>query len=204
MRMSAARTMSIAAVVAVAVLGTAYASGASSHNNAPSNAAVTGLATAGSAPSSGGSLSAITAPVRNIAHVFGTSDPGGSGQVTWTVPNPGRGTYAASFTANFYPAGSAGAPVRFSCFLLRNSAMLSQSTVPSTSTGGFYVGVNGGNTLSLKNATTVTVGCGTDDNSAWTWGTRSVQVTLTRLDGRANGSVFAPSKQPASASIASR
>jgi hypothetical protein len=203
MRMSAAKTISIAAVAAVAVLGTAYASGASSHK-APSNAAIAAVSSV-SRPSNAGSLiSAITAPVRNIAHVYGTSDTGGSGQVTWSVPNPGKGTYAASFTANFFPTGTPGVPVRYSCFLVRNSTMLTQSTSASTASSGFYVGVNGSNTVQLKGATTLTLGCGTDDFSAWTWGTRSVQVTLTRLDGRATGSVSAPTKQSGSASIASR
>jgi hypothetical protein len=192
--------MSVVAIVAIAILGTVYASAATNHDAASSNAAVT----TGASPTSGGALHAIIAPKRNIAHLYSSSSTGGTGQVAFSIPNPGKGIYAASFTANFFPQGSPGAPVVFSCYLTRNSAMVAQSTVPSTEASGFYVGVNGGNTVSLANSTVLSLGCGTTDGSTWTFGTRKPQVTLTRLDGKATGSITVPTRKPSSVSATTR
>ncbi|MDP9318828.1 MAG: hypothetical protein M3O94_07110 [Actinomycetota bacterium] len=56
----------------------------------------------------------------------------------------------------------------------------------------------------LLSTTTLDVGCGTADGSAWTWGTRSVQVTLTRLDGMQSGTLTAPAHKARSAGVAGR
>jgi hypothetical protein len=188
MRIHAAKIVSIAALAAV-VLGTVYASAAP-------NVAVT-------KGSNGSSLRTVAAPIRNVAHVYSVSATGGTGQVSYTIPNPGRGVYAASFTANFYPQGSPSAPATFSCYIIANGLMLAQSTSSSTYSSGFYVGVNGGNTVRLTDTSTLSLGCGTADGSAWNYGTRQPQVTLTKLDGMIGAAISAPARI-SSASVATR
>lgn len=157
MQITVARSIAIIAVAAVGVLGAQFASAATSHVS--------------------------KAPTRNIAYLYAESSPGGTGQVNYQIANPPAGIYAGSFTASFYPAGTPGAPETFSCYLMKNGQMRAQSTVSTTYSSGFYAGVNGANTLKISAGDAIVVGCGTDDGTAWTWGTRPVQLTLTRLDG---------------------
>ena len=108
MRTRAVRTISILALAAVAVLGTAYANAAPKHTAAAKIAATTG-----STSHNGGTMKATpfaSLPKKNIAHVYSTSTAGGTGELLFTIPNPGKGVYAASFTANFFPAGTPAAP----------------------------------------------------------------------------------------------
>ncbi len=120
--------------------------------------------------------------VKNVGRVFTTTAAGGTGQVTFDVPNVPKGIYLATYTANFFPQGTPAAPVTFSCFLLRDGSLVSQSTSSSTYTGGFYVGVGGSTIVKVVSGTNVDAGCGLT-SGAWTFGTKKLTVTLTRLDG---------------------
>jgi hypothetical protein len=138
---------------------------------------------AGAAPSFADDAPGIAA-IPNIAHVFTTKVAGGNGQVFWAVPIQ-TGTYAASFTANFFPEGSVSAPETFACFLYdaTSGALFAESSVSTTYTSGFFAGVNGGATIKVTHATSVSVGCGTDDATDWAFGSLPVTVTFTLLDG---------------------
>jgi hypothetical protein len=171
MQITAAKTISAIAIAGVAVLGAQYAGAAPSHAPARHSA------------------QPLIAPIRNMSHVYSVSSPGGTGQVSFTIPSPPLGVYAASFTANFFPEGSPSAPETFSCYLLKDGAMRAQSTASSTYTSGFYVGVNGGNTIKVDPGTQLSAGCGVADGTAWTWGTRPLQVTFSRMDGITNGTL---------------
>jgi hypothetical protein len=121
--------------------------------------------------------------VKNVGRVFTTTAAGGTGQITYDVPNVPKGVYLATYTANFFPQGTPGAPVTFSCFLLKDTlTLLSQSTSSSTYTSGFYVGVGGSTIIKVAPGTNVDAGCGLT-SGAWTFGTKKLTVTLTRLDG---------------------
>lgn len=172
MRITAAKISAVVTVAAVAALGAQYASAAPSHSTSSKSA------------------NPNVAPLRNLAYQYSTATTSGSGQVSFHIPNPPNGVYAASFTANFFPAGSPAAPVHFSCYLTKDGAMRAQSTADSTWSSGFYVGVNGANMIKVdSSANDLEVGCGTDDNSAWQFGTKPVSVTFTRLDGLVNKSL---------------
>ena len=138
---------------------------------------------AGAAPSFADDAPGIAA-IPNIAHVFTTKVTGGNGEVLWSVPVP-TGTYAASFTANFSPQGSVSAPETFACFLLDSTsgALFAESSVSTTYTSGFFAGVNGGATVKVTHASSISVGCGTSDATDWTFGSLPVSVTFTALDG---------------------
>jgi hypothetical protein len=169
MQITAAKTISAIAIAGVAVLGAQYAGAAPAHHAASSSTAK--------------SADPDIAPIRNIAHVYSVSTSGGTGQVSYSITNPPAGIYAASFTANFYPQGSPAAPETFSCYLLKDGAMRAQSVATGTYTSGFYLGVNGSNTVKVTSGSVFTVGCGLADGGAWTWGTQPLQVTMTRVDG---------------------
>ena len=152
---------------------------------------------------SGGTLQTVPLgpPKKNIAHVYSTTTSGGTGEVVFTIPNPAPGVYAASFTANFFPAGTPSAPETFSCFITQNGSMRAQSTISTGYSSGFYAGVNGGNTIKLVTGDVLNLGCGTADGSAWTWGTQPVQATLTKLDGMTSGTVSAAAHKSSAASL---
>jgi hypothetical protein len=124
--------------------------------------------------------------VKNVGRVFTTADAGGTGQVIYDVPNVPKGIYLATYTANFFPQGTPAAPVTFSCFLLRGVSLISQSTSSSTYTAGFYVGVGGSTIVKVGSGTDVNAGCGVN-GGPWTFGTKKLTVTLTRLDGLTAG-----------------
>ena len=124
--------------------------------------------------------------VKNVGHVFTATTNGGTGQVTYNIPNVPKGIYLATYTANFFPQGTPAAPVTFSCFLLRDGSLVSQSTGLSAAGSGFYVGVNGSTIVKVVPGTDVNVGCGTL-SVPWTWGTKKLTATLTRLDGQTVG-----------------
>ncbi len=169
MQITAAKIISAIAITGVAVLGAQYAGAASSH-----------------APAKHG-VSADVAPIRNISHLYSVSTDGGTGQVLFTVPNPGNGAYIASVSANFFPQGSPAAPKTFSCYILKDGLMRAQSTASSTYDSGFYVGVNASNSVKLLSSTSLQVGCGLADGGDWTWGTRPLQVLLTQVDALTTG-----------------
>jgi hypothetical protein len=167
MRISAAKTLAVMGVATVAALGTQYASAA------PSSPAQ-------------GAHNTVTAALPNIDYQYSTNTTGGTGDVVFTIPNPPKGFYYASFTANFYPQASQ----TFSCSLIKDgTTMRAQSTVASLSDSGFYAGVNGGNAIKIDGIAQFYVHCGTADGSAWDWGTRPVQVNLIRLDGAKAGNL---------------
>jgi hypothetical protein len=168
MRISVSKIISIVAIAAVAVLGVDYVGSAAGHNANP-----------------------LTVNA-NIAHVYSVSDTGGSGQKLYNLPAL-QGNYAASFSANFFPQGTPSAPVSFSCFLLKNNNMRAQDTSVSTYSGGFYIGVNGVNTVHVTTSDVLQVGCGIQ-SGAWSWGTRPLQVTLTNVDGFQNFPLSGPAK----------
>jgi hypothetical protein len=60
--------------------------------------------------------------------------------------------------------------------------MSTQSTSTSAAASGFYVGVNGSAVVKVVSGTVLTPGCGLT-SGAWTFGTKKLTVTLTRLDG---------------------
>jgi len=124
--------------------------------------------------------------VKNVGHVFTATTNGGTGQVTYNIPNVPKGIYLATYTANFFPQGTPAAPIAFSCFLLRDGSLVSQSTGLSAAGSGFYIGVNGSTIVKVVPGTDVNVGCGTL-SAAWTWGTKKLTATLTRLDGQTVG-----------------
>lgn len=160
MRISATTSVSVVALAAVAVLGAQYA-GATQSSNAP-------------------------AAEPNIAYLYSTQDNRGTGQVYYTIPNPPPGAYLASYTANFYPKGTPGAPVTFSCFLLKNGALRSQSTTSTTYTSGFFAAVNGANSVNVAEGDTFQAGCGLAADRTWRYGPRALQVSFTRTDGLVN------------------
>lgn len=159
MQMTAAKTISAVAIAGVAALGAQYAGAAPTHQ-----------------------AHAQVAPIRNVSHLYSVSTAGGTGQVTFTVPNPGTGAYIASFSANFYPQGTPAAPKTFSCYIIKDGQLRTQETATSTYDSGFYIGVNGTNSVKLLPTTSLTVGCGLADGGDWTWGTRPLQVLLTQVD----------------------
>jgi hypothetical protein len=171
MQITAAKTISAIAIAGVAVLGAQYAGAAPSH-----------------APAKHGASPNVS-PIRNISHLYSVSTTGGTGQVEFTVPNPGNGPYLVSFSANFFPQGTPEAPKTWSCYLVKDGTMRAQSTASSTYDSGFYVGVNGTNTVKLVSDTSLTVGCGLADGGTWTWGTRPLQVVLTQVDALATGTL---------------
>jgi hypothetical protein len=121
--------------------------------------------------------------VRNVGRVFTTGATGGTGQVTFDIPNVPKGIYLATFTANFFPQGTPGAPVAFSCSLLKDTlTQLSQSTSTSAAASGFYIGVNGSTVVKVVPGIDLTASCGLV-SGVWTFGTKKLTVTLTRLDG---------------------
>jgi hypothetical protein len=184
MPITAAKAAAAVAIAGVAVLGAQYADAVPaplSHSVHPN-----------------------IAPVRNIAHVYSTSGTGGSGEVFYDIPTLPNGVYAASFTANFFPQGTPSTPVTFSCFLTKNGSMRTQSTSESTYTSGFYVGVNGSNTVKSVSGDSFQVGCGTADGSAWTYGTQPLQVTFTRLDGITTGGISKAKHGTLKTSVATR
>lgn len=161
MRNTAVRIVTVVGIAAVAALGTQYASAAPGHD-----------------------VRHAVAPLRNIAYQYGTSTTGGSGDVEYNIPNPPNGLYYASFSANFFPAGTPSAPETFGCSLIKNgSIMRAQDTTMTASSSGFYAGVNGGNVIKIDGVSQFQMFCGTADGSAWTWGTLPVQVNLIRIDG---------------------
>jgi hypothetical protein len=169
MRMTATKTVSLVGIVAVAALCTQYASAAT---------------TAGARHDAQQGV----APLRNIAYQYSTATSGGTGDETFTIPNPPNGLYYASFTANFYPEGSPGAPETFGCSLIKDGTIMrAQDTASTTYDEGFYAGVNGGNVIKIDHVAQFQVFCGTDDGTSWTWGTRPVQVNLVRVDGLVQG-----------------
>jgi hypothetical protein len=124
--------------------------------------------------------------VKNVGRVYTTAANGGNGQVAFNVPNVPKGIYLANYTANFFPKGTPAAPETFSCFLLRDGTLVSQSTGSSTYASGFYVGVNGSMIIRVVPGTNVNAGCG-QVSGAWTFGTKKLTVSLTRLDGQIVG-----------------
>src|SRR4051794_26347769 len=113
MRISAARATSVIAVAAVAVLGAQYASAAPSHDGRKGQPNIS--------------------PIRNINYQYSTSTAGGTGDVVFDIPNPPKGFYSATFTANFFPEGSPAAPETFACSLIKDgSTMRAQSTVSTS------------------------------------------------------------------------
>jgi hypothetical protein len=171
MQISAAKTISAIAIAGVAVLGAQYAGAAPTHATDKQGA------------------SPNVAPLRNISHLYTVATSGGTDQETFTVPNPGNGAYLVSFSANFFPQGTPAAPKTFSCFVVKDGTMRAQATASSTYDSGFYVGVNGTNTVKLLSDTSLTVGCGLADGGSWTWGTRPLQVVLTQVDALTTGSL---------------
>jgi hypothetical protein len=163
MQITAAKTISAIAIAGVAVLGAQYAGAAPSHGPAKH-------------------ASVDVAPIRNISHLYTVQTSGGTGQESWTIPNPGNGAYIASFSANFFPQGTPAAPKTFSCYIVKDGLMRTQATASSTYDSGFYVGVNGSNSVKLLSGTSLTVGCGLADGGTWSWGTRPLQVLLTQVD----------------------
>jgi hypothetical protein len=163
MQITAAKTISAIAIAGVAMLGAQYAGAAPGHGSVKQ-------------------ASVDVAPIRNLSHLYTVSTSGGTGQVSFTVPNPASGAYIASFSANFFPQGSPAAPKTFSCYLLKDGLMRAQATASSTYESGFYVGVNGTNSVKILPTSSLTVGCGLADGGAWSWGTRPLQVLLTRVD----------------------
>jgi hypothetical protein len=167
MQITAAKTISAAAIAGVAVLGAQYASAAPSQD-----------------------AHAQIAPLRNIAHVYSARTSGGTGQAIFAIPNPGNGIYQASFSANFFPEGTPSAPETFSCAIVKDGGIMrAQDTVSTTYSSGFYAGVNGSNTIKMAPGSSFDLYCGVDDGTDWSWGTLPAQVTLTRLDGVSTGSL---------------
>ncbi len=140
----------------------------------------------------------------NVAHSYTTASAGGNGEVFFTIPALPNGNYLVSFTANFYPV----AGENFSCAVFPSAVygMFAQDTTYSPADSGFYEGVNGVAVVHNPSSATVAMEaiCGTYDGSAWSWGSRPLVITLTRLDGLTNGSLSpAPKpKQGRSAAIA--
>jgi hypothetical protein len=166
MRFSATKTIAILGIAAAAALGTQYASAAPSGSAQPA------------------------VPQPNVDYQYSTSGTGGTGDAVFNIPNPPNGLYSASFTANFFPAGSVSAPEQFSCSLIKDgSIMRAQSTLTSVSDSGFYAGVNGGNVIKIDGVAQFAMYGGTADGSTWSWGTRPVQVNLLRIDGLQQGSL---------------
>lgn len=179
MKISAAKALTVIAITGVGVLGAQYADAAPSHLGTSTSAAG-----AVSAPTSGGAMHPMgIQPKRNIARLYTVSTSGGNGRVYFTIPQQHAGVYAASFSANFYPQGTPAAPKTFSCFLTKDGTMRAQGTVSGTYDSGFYLGVNGANTVKVSPGDELQVGCGLVESEDWEWGTRKLQVTLTKLDG---------------------
>lgn len=169
MRLSAAKTIAAVGLATAAALGTQYASAAPS------------------TPAAGASPQVVQA---NVDYQYTTNTTGGTGDAVFNIPNPPNGLYYASYTANFYPQGSPGAPVQFACSLIKDGTILrAQSTFTSVSDSGFYAGVNGSNVIKIDGVSQFAMYCGTADGSSWDWGTRPVQVNLIHIDGLKQGSL---------------
>ncbi len=126
------------------------------------------------------------APKQNIANVYTVTTDGSSDGQEYAIRVPKNGTYAVSFTANFSPQGSPRTPVDFYCLLETESRRLAVSSTQSVSDSGFYAGVNGSNTAQLLEEEWLGLSCfaGQGDHPlSWSWGSRPLQLTLTRLDG---------------------
>lgn len=141
------------------------------------------------AVSHGGSMRPLATAQANIVHFYNTSSTGGTGDAIFTIPNPGAGIYDATYSANFFPAGSVSAPEHFACSLLKNSKLVAQDTSISTYDSGFYIGVNGATTIKITGSDALSLYCGTDDDTSWEWGTKPATVSLTKEDGLVVGSM---------------
>lgn len=141
---------------------------------------------------------AMTAKVRpNLAFVYSTRLTTGEGTISLSIPNPGAGVYALSFTTSFLPQGTPTAPQTFSCFISKEGVLLTQSTSSSTYDSGFYVGLNGTATVKLRQSSHLSLGCGAEEGSAWSWAPRPPQVTLVRLDGITRGGLTEETRREA-------
>ena len=183
MRISVSKVSAVVAVAAVAALGAQYASAAPSPGAKGANPNV--------------------APIRNIATMYSTTSTGGTGDVDYTLSPVAPGVYQASFAANFFPEGTPSAPETFGCSLIKNgSIMRAQSTVSTGYSSGFYAGVSATNTVKMNAGDHFDLFCGTADGTAWTWGTLPAQVTFTRLDGLAGGTISPSKHKTGSMSVA--
>ncbi len=204
MRTRIVKISAIVAVTGLAILGSAYANAKPLQGTSKTNASATG--TTSTASGATVALKAVpdAGPVLNVAHSYSTTTPG-SGGVIYSIPSLPAGVYEVSFTANFFPAGTPAAPVQFTCAILNGTGAIlyAQDTSSSETTSGFYVGVNGATFLRNPSSLGVEAYCGTGDGSAWTWGTRPLVVTLTRLDGLTHGSL-SPSPNKKARGIAAR
>jgi hypothetical protein len=196
----------IVALAGVAILGSANAGAKPLRSTSTANAAI-----AGSTATASGSTVALKAvpfagPVLNVAYSFSTATTGGTGQVFYAIPAVPRGVYEVSFTANFFPVGSPAAPITFACGIVNGTSatLYTMGTTASVTATGFYVGVNGAAFVRNPTSLGVQAFCGTADGSAWDFGTRPIQVTLTRLDGLSHGSLNPSPKKKGGAVIASR
>jgi hypothetical protein len=132
---------------------------------------------------------------KNVGHVYKTAATGGTGQTTFNIPNFPAGAYLVTYTTNFFPQGTAGAPIQFSCFLTRNNVNISQATGLSAAGSGFYIGVDGSTVVKLGAGIDLNIACGTL-SGAWTFGTLPITVTVTRLDGSTSGGLPLAARTP--------
>jgi hypothetical protein len=191
MRTRIVKISAIVAVAGLAILGSAYANAKPLQGTSKANASATGTTSAASGATVALKAVPDVGPVKNIAHSYSTATTGGTGEVLYSIPSLPDGIYEVSFTANFFPAGTPAAPVQFSCGILNGSGvnLYAQDTSLSASTSGFYVGVNGAAFLRNPSSLGVQAFCGTIDGSTWSFGSRPLVVTLTRMDGLTHGSL---------------
>lgn len=182
--MSTSSKLVSAALAAAVVVGVGY-----TQANAAGSAHHTPSGTVAGRASAAGSLNPQFTAHANVVHFYNTTATGGTGEVEFDIPNPGAGTYNATFTANFYPQGTPTAPVHLACSLEKNSKLVSESTQTGTYDSGFYLGVNGATTIKITGSDQLAMFCGTDDGTAWTWGSKSLSVSLTNMDGLVVGSL---------------
>jgi hypothetical protein len=146
-----------------------------------------GLTAATAAVAGTGAFPQVVAPsaTDDTAYSFSTTVTGGSGEVIWNYRLPGPGTYFAIFAANFEPAGSPSHPVVFACVIMgRDKKNLVESTATSTSTSGWEIGVSGSAIDNVEPGDREhSVGCGTRDNSTWSFADRPLVVTFIKLTG---------------------
>jgi hypothetical protein len=130
----------------------------------------------------------------NTAYTFTTTATGGTGQQDWSFKLPGPGVYLATFAANFIPTGSRKSPVAFSCVLVDPASgnVVQSSTLSIGSVMGWDAGVSGSGIVNVKKGKgnlTLSVICGSGDDSPWSFEDRPLEVTFVKLAGQVNGAL---------------
>ena len=133
--------------------------------------------------------------LQNPAYTYTVDTGGGTGETQFTLPQVPAGEYLLTYTASFYPQGTPAAPVTFSCYSINApyTEVTSQATTTGTYDSGYYYGVTGVTAETVPASGVPRLSCGAKNSAGssvpWQWGSRKLQVTLVKLNGRTSGTL---------------